>query len=82
MTNKIAENRKARFDFNIIDTLEAGIVLLGSEVKSLRSGKASIKELDLFTILFKIFFQYQLPKFSAFLLFFHNLCQYDKSYRL
>ena len=44
MTNKIAENRKARFDFNIIDTLEAGIVLLGSEVKSLRSGKASIKE--------------------------------------
>jgi SsrA-binding protein len=44
MTNKIAENRKARFDFNIIDTLEAGIVLLGSEVKSLRLGKASIKE--------------------------------------
>tara|TARA_B100002051_G_scaffold266091_1_gene292814 strand:- start:256 stop:705 length:450 start_codon:yes stop_codon:yes gene_type:complete len=44
MNNKISENRKARFDYNIIDTLEAGIVLLGSEVKSLRMGKASIKE--------------------------------------
>ncbi len=44
MKNKISENRKARFDYNIIDTLEAGIILLGSEVKSLRMGKASIKE--------------------------------------
>ncbi len=44
MNKKIAENRKARFDYNITDTLEAGIALLGSEVKSLRLGKASIKE--------------------------------------
>ena len=44
MNKKIAENRKARFDFNITDTIEAGIVLLGCEVKSLRLGKASIKE--------------------------------------
>ena len=44
MNKKIAENRKARFDYNITDTLEAGIVLLGTEVKSLRLGKASIRE--------------------------------------
>ena len=44
MNKPIAENKKARFDYNITETLEAGIVLLGSEVKSLRMGKASIKE--------------------------------------
>ncbi len=35
-------NKKAYFDYEIMDTLEAGIVLLGSEVKSLRAGKANI----------------------------------------
>jgi SsrA-binding protein len=40
----VAENRKARFNFEIEDTIEAGIVLTGSEVKSLRSGKANIAE--------------------------------------
>ena len=40
----IAENRKARFSYAIDDTLEAGIVLTGSEVKSLRGGKATIAE--------------------------------------
>ncbi len=44
MSKRIAENRKAKFDYNITETLESGIVLLGSEVKSLRMGKASIKE--------------------------------------
>ena len=44
MNKPIAENKKARFDYNITETLEAGIVLLGSEVKSLRLGKASIRE--------------------------------------
>lgn len=39
-----AQNRKARHDFFIEDTLEAGIVLLGTEVKSLRAGGASIAE--------------------------------------
>jgi SsrA-binding protein len=39
----IAQNRRARFDYEFLDTIEAGIVLLGSEVKSLRSG-ASINE--------------------------------------
>jgi SsrA-binding protein len=37
-------NRKARFNFTIEDEIEAGIMLLGSEVKSLREGKASISE--------------------------------------
>ena len=40
----VAENRKARYNFEIIDTFEAGIVLTGTEVKSLREGKANIAE--------------------------------------
>ncbi len=40
----IAENRRARFDYMIEDTLEAGLQLLGTEVKSLRSGRANIAE--------------------------------------
>ena len=38
----VAENRKARFNYEIEDKLEAGLVLTGSEVKSLRAGKANI----------------------------------------
>jgi SsrA-binding protein len=40
----VAENRRARFDFEIADKFEAGIALTGTEVKSLRSGEASIAE--------------------------------------
>ncbi len=40
----VAENRKARFNYEIIDTYEAGLVLTGTEVKSLREGKANIAE--------------------------------------
>jgi SsrA-binding protein len=40
----IAKNRRSRFDYEIIESLEAGIVLTGSEVKSARSGKISINE--------------------------------------
>lgn len=40
----VAENRRARYDFAIEDTLECGMVLMGSEVKSLRNGKAQITE--------------------------------------
>ena len=40
----MAENRRARFDYEILETLEAGIVLTGTEVKSLRTGKAQIAE--------------------------------------
>ncbi len=38
----VATNRKARHDYNIEDTFEAGLVLTGSEVKSLREGRASL----------------------------------------
>jgi len=41
---RIAENRKARRNFEITDTLECGIALRGSEVKSLRAGKVSLDE--------------------------------------
>jgi SsrA-binding protein len=40
----IAENRKARHRFDVIDSLECGIILVGSEVKSLRDGKLSLDE--------------------------------------
>ncbi|MET1027854.1 MAG: SsrA-binding protein SmpB [Dongiaceae bacterium] len=39
-----AQNRRARFDYSIEDTVEAGLVLVGSEVKTLRLGRASINE--------------------------------------
>ena len=38
----IAQNRKARYDFQIDDTFEAGMVLVGTEVKSLRAGRATL----------------------------------------
>jgi SsrA-binding protein len=40
----VAENRRARFDYHIEDTFEAGIALTGTEVKSLRFGEGSIAE--------------------------------------
>lgn len=40
----LATNRKARHEYHILETLEAGIVLQGTEVKSLREGKANLKE--------------------------------------
>ncbi len=40
----VAQNRKARHDYAILDTLETGLVLAGTEVKSLRNGKASLQE--------------------------------------
>ena len=40
----IAQNKKARYDYHILDTCEAGLVLLGSEVKSCRMGSASLKD--------------------------------------
>lgn len=42
--NTIAVNRRARFDYQIDETIEAGLLLRGTEVKSLRAGKASIAE--------------------------------------
>lgn len=42
--NRIAENRKARYEYSFEDTFEAGLVLEGWEVKSLRAGKAGIAD--------------------------------------
>lgn len=43
-TKLILKNRRATFDFEIVETLEAGIELVGSEVKSLRAGKVSLTD--------------------------------------
>ncbi len=40
----IAENRKAHHDYNVLETYETGIELQGTEVKSLRAGKANLKD--------------------------------------
>lgn len=40
----IAQNRKARHEYEVLETLECGIVLVGSEVKSLRTGQMSLDE--------------------------------------
>ncbi len=38
------KNRKARFEYEVLDTYSAGIVLAGAEIKAIREGKASIAE--------------------------------------
>jgi SsrA-binding protein len=43
-TKVVAINRKARFEYSIEDTFEAGLVLQGTEVKSLRNGRANIQD--------------------------------------
>ena len=43
-TSSIIKNRQARFNYEILDTYEAGIVLTGSEVKSLRAGKVQLSD--------------------------------------
>lgn len=40
----VAQNRRARHDYDILDTVEAGIVLVGSEVKSVREGKVQLRD--------------------------------------
>jgi hypothetical protein len=42
----VAENRKARFNYEIIDTYEAGLMLMGTEVKALRDGKVGAVEIE------------------------------------
>ena len=44
MSDTVASNRKARHDYHIEESFEAGMVLTGSEVKSLRAGKASLQD--------------------------------------
>ena len=43
-TKLIAENRRARYDYELLDRFEAGLVLTGTEVKSLREGRASLAQ--------------------------------------
>lgn len=43
-SNSLAENRKARHDYFIEETIEAGLALVGTEVKSIRNGRANLKE--------------------------------------
>jgi SsrA-binding protein len=43
-TKAVATNRRARYDYDILETFESGIVLKGSEVKSLRDGKIQLKD--------------------------------------
>jgi SsrA-binding protein len=43
-TKTVATNRRAHHDFEILETFEAGLVLEGSEVKSMRDGKANLKD--------------------------------------
>lgn len=42
--NLIAQNRKARYEYSILDTVEAGIVLQGTEIKSIRAGRINLKD--------------------------------------
>ena len=44
MANTVATNRKARHEYEILDTIEAGLVLGGAEVKSLRAGRCSLQD--------------------------------------
>jgi SsrA-binding protein len=44
MVKVVVENRKARHDYHFLERLEAGVVLTGSEVKSLREGRASLQQ--------------------------------------
>ena len=40
----VCQNKKARYDYEILEVIEAGMVLLGTEVKSLRQGRANLKD--------------------------------------
>lgn len=40
----VAQNRRARYDFHVLDTYEAGLVLTGTEVKSLRAGRVNVRD--------------------------------------
>ena len=63
----VASNRKARYDYEILETIEAGLSLVGSEVKSLRDGKASLKE------------AYALPRGREIFLLNMHIPPYDKT---
>lgn len=63
----IAQNKRARFDYEISETLEAGVVLTGSELKSIRGGHVSVNESHAGEMMGELFF------FNA------NIKEYDKA---
>lgn len=63
----VVRNRKARHDYEIFDTFEAGLVLMGSEVKSLRAGKVTITD------------AYASPRGEEMFLLNLNIAAYDKA---
>jgi SsrA-binding protein len=63
----VATNRKARHDYEILQTFEAGLSLLGSEVKSMRAGKTTLKD------------AYAVPKGSEIFLLNMHISPYDKT---
>ncbi len=63
----IAQNRKARFNYEILEDVEAGLVLTGSEVKSMRAGKVNIAD------------AYAIPKDGALYLLNCHVAPYDKA---
>jgi SsrA-binding protein len=65
----VADNRRARFEYHIGETYEAGIVLAGSEVKSLRAGKVNIAE------------SYAGPDGTELFLFNADIPEYDKAHQ-
>ena len=40
----LADNRRARFDYEVLETVEAGLVLMGTEIKSMRQGRANLRD--------------------------------------
>ena len=44
VNRRLAENRQARYEYEILETLETGLELLGTEVKSIRAGKVNLKD--------------------------------------
>ena len=63
----VATNRKARHEYEILETFEAGLSLLGSEVKSMRAGKANLKD------------AYAIPKSGEIFLLNMHISPYDKT---
>jgi SsrA-binding protein len=63
----VATNRKARHEYEILQTFEAGLSLLGSEVKSMRAGKATLKD------------AYAIPKGNEIFLLNMHISPYDKT---
>lgn len=62
----IADNRKARFNYEIIETMEAGVCLQGSEVKSLREGLVNLKDSYVATVGEELFLQNAyIPEYKA-----------------